>query len=81
MIDALALTAQPRAGSVLIVDNDKNLMRGLACAMEARGFKVTTAESVFDGLAQVKLEAPEYAVVDMRLEHGCGLDLRLFGFL
>jgi two-component system, response regulator RegA len=74
MIDALALTAQPRAGSVLIVDNDKNLMQGLACAMEARGFKVTTAGSVFDGLAQVKLEAPEYAVVDMRLEDGCGLD-------
>src|SRR4029077_9566952 len=80
MIDAfqkqcLAHTAQPRGKSVLIVDNDKKLMQCLACAMEARGFKVTTAGSVFEGLAQVKLSAPEYAVVDIRLEDGCGLDV------
>jgi two-component system, response regulator RegA len=80
MIDAfqkqrLAPTAQPRRKSVLIVDNDKKLMQCLARAMEARGFKVTTAGSVFDGLAQVKLSAPEYAVVDIRLEDGCGLDV------
>jgi two-component system, response regulator RegA len=68
----LAPTAQP---SVLIVDNDKKLMQCLARALEARGFEVTTAGSVFEGLAQVKLSAPEYAVVDMRLEDGCGLDV------
>ena len=33
------------------------------------------AGSVFDGLAQIKLSAPEYAVVDMRFEDGCGLDV------
>ena len=66
----LAPTAQPRGKSVLIVDNDKKLMQCLARAMDARGVKVTTAGSVFDGLAQVKLSAPEYAVVDMRLEDG-----------
>ena len=80
MIDAfkkqcLASTAEPGGKSVLIVDDDKKLMQCLACAMEARGFKVTTAGSVFDGLAQVKLSAPEYAVVDIRLEDGCGLDV------
>jgi two-component system, response regulator RegA len=67
-----APTAQP---SVLIVDNDKKLMQCLARAMEARGFEVTTSGSVFEGLAQVELNAPEYAVVDMRLEDGCGLDV------
>jgi two-component system response regulator RegA len=80
MIDAfqkqrLAPTAQPRGKSVLIVDNDKTLMQCLARAMEARGFEVTTAGSLFDGLTQVKLSAPEYAVVDTRLEDGCGLDV------
>jgi two-component system, response regulator RegA len=75
MIDALALITQLRGKSVLIVDNDRTLMQCLARAMEARGLKVTTAESVLDGLAQVKLSAPEYAVVDMRLEDGCGLDI------
>ena len=80
MIDALAKQpsapiALPRRKSVLIVDNDKTLMQCLARAMEARGFKVTTAGSVFDGLTQVKLSAPEYAVADLRLEDGCGLDV------
>ena len=75
MIDALALITQLRGKSVLIVDNDRTLMQCLARVMEARGLKVTTAESVLDGLAQVKLSAPEYAVVDMRLEDGCGLDV------
>ena len=80
MIDAfqkqrLAPTAEPGGKSVLIVDDDKKLMQCLARAMDARGFKVTTVGSAFDGLAQVKLSAPEYAVVDMRLEDGFGLDV------
>ena len=49
MIDAfqkqrLAATAQPCGKSVLIVDDDKQLMQCLARAMDARGFKVTTAD-------------------------------------
>src|SRR5262245_16975420 len=61
-----AATDQPGAGSVLIVEDDKRLMQCLARAMEARGFKVIVARSVCDGLAQIQLSAPEYAVVDMR---------------
>ena len=33
------------------------------------------AGSMCDGLAQIQLSAPEYAVVDMRLNDGCGLDV------
>jgi two-component system response regulator RegA len=36
---------------------------------------VTTAESVFDGLLQVETAAPAFAVVDMRLGDGNGLDV------
>ncbi len=71
----LAPAGQLPAESVLIVEDDKQLMQCLARAMEARGFKVLTAESVFDGLAQIRLSAPKYAVVDMRLDDGCGLDI------
>ena len=70
-----ASTARPLAESVLIADDDRRLMKCLACAMEVRGFKVITAGSVFDGLAKIELSAPEYAVVEMRLDDGCGLDL------
>ena len=40
-----------------------------------RGFAVTTAESVADGLLQVEKSAPAFAVVDMRLGDGNGLDV------
>jgi two-component system response regulator RegA len=43
--------------------------------METRGFKVTTAESVADGLLQVEQNPPAFAVVDMRLGDGNGLDV------
>src|SRR6516162_1027138 len=60
---------------MLIVEDDRRLMQCLARAMEARGFKVIVARSVCDGLAQIQLSAPEYAVVDMRFDDGCGLDI------
>ncbi len=43
--------------------------------MEARGFVVDTAESIEEGLAKVHAKTPAYAVVDMRLEDGNGLDV------
>ena len=44
--------------------------------MESRGFTVTTAESVDDGLLQVEKAAPAFAIVDMRLGcRGSGLDV------
>ena len=61
--------------SVLIVEDDKRLMRCLTLAMEARGFEVMNAESVFNAIVQINLRAPEYAVVDLRLGDGCGLDV------
>ena len=61
--------------SLLIVDDDKPFLQRLARAMEARGFAVTTAESVADGLSEVAKAAPAFAVVDMRLGDGTGLDV------
>ena len=61
--------------SVLIVEDDKRLMRCLTLAMEARRFEVMNAESVFNAIVQINLRAPEYAVVDLRLGDGCGLDV------
>src|SRR5471032_1192771 len=67
--------ALPRDRSLLIVEDDKPFLARLARAMEARGFTVTTAESVADGLLQVEQSAPAFAVVDMRLGDGNGLDV------
>ncbi|HKF09804.1 MAG TPA: ActR/PrrA/RegA family redox response regulator transcription factor [Xanthobacteraceae bacterium] len=67
--------AIPADRSLLIVEDDKSFLQRLARAMEGRGFIVTTAESVADGLAQLETISPAFAVVDMRLEDGNGLDV------
>jgi two-component system response regulator RegA len=82
-VDALANeTAKPAAKenipaerSLLIVEDDQSFLQRLAKALEQRGFTVTTAESVADGLLQVEKAAPAFAVVDMRLGDGNGLDV------
>lgn len=61
--------------SLLLVDDDKPFVTRLARAMEARGYSVRTAESVFDGLAAVESSPPAFAVIDMRLRDGNGLDV------
>jgi two-component system response regulator RegA len=65
----------PGERSLLIVEDDKSFLTRLARAMEARGFAVAVAESVADGLLQVEASPPAFAVVDMRLGDGNGLDV------
>ena len=65
----------PSERSLLIVEDDKSFLLRLARAMETRGFEVRTAESVAEGLLQVEKSAPAFAVVDMRLADGNGLDV------
>ena len=67
--------AMPNDRSLLIVEDDKSFLQRLARAMEGRGFAVTTAESVAEGLTQLETASPAFAVVDMRLEEGNGLDV------
>lgn len=61
--------------SLLLVDDDKPFLTRLERAMQKRGFDVRTADSVAAGIAQVKSNPPAYAVVDMRLEDGNGLEV------
>ena len=67
--------AMPSDRSLLIVEDDKSFLQRLARAMEGRGFAVTTAESVAEGLTQLETASPAFAVVNMRLEDGNGLDV------
>ena len=61
--------------SLLIVDDDNPLRDRLARAMEKKGFIVTQAESVLQGMTQVKNTPPAFAVVDLRLGDGNGLEI------
>lgn len=72
---ALDLTDPQADRSLLIVDDDEPFLRRLSRAMEKRGFEVTAVESVAAGRAAAAAKPPAYAVVDLRLEDGNGLDV------
>ncbi|GAB5449379.1 ActR/PrrA/RegA family redox response regulator transcription factor [Gymnodinialimonas sp.] len=61
--------------SLLIIDDDEPFLRRLERAMEKRGFEVEAAGSVAAGTAIATARPPAYAVVDLRLEDGNGLDV------
>jgi two-component system response regulator RegA len=61
--------------SLLIVDDDKPFLSRLVRAMEMRGFDVASAESVADGINAITTKPPAFAVIDMRLGDGNGLDV------
>ncbi len=62
-------------GHLLIVDDDSPLCQRLGKAMARRGFAVEMAESVAEGRRLLERMRPDYAVVDLRLGDGSGLDL------
>ena len=59
--------------SLLVLDDDAPLRTRLGRALEQRGFEPTLVGSVSEALAAVRLHAPAFAVLDMRLEDGTGL--------
>ena len=61
--------------SLLIVDDDNPFRERLARAMEKKGFSVTQAESVNKGVNAAKQKKPAFAVVDLRLGDGSGLEV------
>jgi len=61
--------------SLLIVDDDNPFRERLSRAMEKKGFIVTQAEGVKKGIESVKLKKPAFAVIDLRLADGNGLEV------
>ncbi|MBV7410976.1 ActR/PrrA/RegA family redox response regulator transcription factor [Maritimibacter sp. DP1N21-5] len=61
--------------SLLLVDDDEPFLKRLARAMEKRGFSVEMADTVAGGKAIATARPPAYAVVDLRLGDGNGLDV------
>jgi len=61
--------------SLLIVDDDNPFRERLSRAMEKKGFVVTQAESVKKGIDSLKVKKPAFAVVDLRLNDGNGLEV------
>ncbi len=61
--------------SLLLMDDDSALRTRLGRALEGRGFEPVLVGSVTEALAAVKVFPPAFAVLDMRLEDGTGLQV------
>ncbi len=65
----------PEDRTLIVVDDDRPFLTRLSRAMESRGFEVRSGHSVAEGLSLIRQQPPAFAVVDMRLEDGNGLDV------
>ncbi|WP_032112481.1 ActR/PrrA/RegA family redox response regulator transcription factor [Candidatus Paracaedibacter symbiosus] len=60
---------------LLIVDDDLHLRERLSRTMTRRGFQVTTADSLATTRFQLRQQSFDYAILDLKLTDGYGLDL------
>ena len=60
--------------SLLILDDDEPFLKRLSMAMEKRGFNVFPANSMADFERIIQNVCPNYAIIDLRLNDGAGLD-------
>ena len=61
--------------TLLLLDDDVALRTRLGRALESRGFEPVLVGGVAEALAAVKARPPAFAVLDMRLEDGNGLQV------
>ena len=61
--------------SLLILDDDDPFRSRLARAMEKKGFQVKEAKSVEEGLKIAESAPTNFALIDLRLEDGSGLEV------
>jgi two-component system, response regulator RegA len=71
---AAAISALPEK-TLLVMDDDGPLRTRLGRALESRGFEVTLVGSVAEAVQAVKLNPPAFAVLDLRLDDGNGLQV------
>ena len=67
--------ALPADASLIILDDDAPFRTRLGRALEQRGFKVETLETVAEARSKIRISPPAFAVLDMRLEDGNGMDV------
>ena len=62
---------------LILVDDDAPLRCGLQRALERRGFQVCPADNLKAGAILAHSVKPDYAVIELRLDDGSGIELLL----
>ncbi len=68
-------TGRVDAPTLLLVDDDAVLRERLARAFRERGFEVSTAANGVEAIARAREDAPEYAVIDLRMPEPSGIEV------
>lgn len=74
-VAAVASSQQPDAPKLLLVDDDRSVRRRLQQVLETYGFAVTVAEDFTSAEELIAEDDFDFAVVDLVLNDGHGLDL------
>ena len=75
MLDDGRPQPEDERATLLLVDDDEVFRRVLARALERRGYAVTVAANARAAMCKAEAQAPEYAVVDLRMPGDSGLVL------
>jgi two-component system response regulator RegA len=75
MTDLSQAVAELPDKSLLVLDDDAPLRTRLGRALEQRGFEPVLVATVAEAVAAVRVKAPAFAVLDLRLEDGSGLSV------
>lgn len=67
--------SEPRPGLVLIIDDNRSIVRLAERALQKDGFNVITAYSGIEGLRKVKEEKPDLVILDIILPELSGFDI------
>jgi two-component system response regulator RegA len=62
-------------GRLVIVDDDQVLGDRLGKALERRGYEITVINTVSEALEWIEDTAPDFALIDLRLTDGNGVDV------
>jgi len=57
----------PSVWKILVIDDDKSVLTSTACFLEDEGFTVAAVGTAEEGLNTLDTEAPDIAIVDLRL--------------
>ena len=63
------------SGRVLVVDDERQILRALRVLLGGAGFEVSTAETAQDALDKLTVRPPDAAILDLILPDGNGVDI------
>lgn len=61
--------------NVLIVDDEEDLCWLLTNVLQSKGYNVSAANGIIEGMASLKKEAPDLILLDLKLPDGDGMDM------